>query len=103
MYSSATRKERAMGTERRKQERRPVFKIVELTAKDAARKERCFPIMLRDMSAAGLGGVYVGQEPVNLEDRFSFEDHESVKNLRVVWKREVAEYVSLLGFELTGG
>jgi hypothetical protein len=93
--------ERIMTDERREGERYPFFRRVGLIARDSGGNETEYAIMLRDASDRGLGGVYIGQDPIdNGRDFFLKEADDGVKKIRIVWTRRVAEYVSMLGFEI---
>ena len=89
-----------MEEERRSHNRVPEFRGVELIALSGG--ERVFPIILRDSSGAGLGGLYVGKEPLDPDEDFLLrEDGADDREVRVVWARRVAEYVQLLGLTLS--
>ena len=88
-----------MGDERRTHERHPSFEIINVKTLNAAGIEKTLPVMLRDKSYLGMGGVYVGQEPLNMDDAYYFrEANGTLKNMRLVWINRVADFVHVLGF-----
>ncbi len=88
-----------MGDERRQYERHPSFEIINVITMDASGTEKTLPLMLRDKSYLGLGGVYVGQEPLNMDDVYYYrEANGTLKNMRLVWMNRVADFVHVLGF-----
>jgi len=91
-----------MNEERRKGARQPSFRPVELITKDHDGNEMAYPIAIRDSSERGFGGVYVGQNPLVMDHDFFIREADStVTRIRIAWCRNVADYVSLLGLELT--
>lgn len=90
-----------MDAERRSEERVAEFRAVDLIA--AGGGEQVFPIILRDSSGVGLGGLYVGKEPLDPDGDFLLrEEGADDRQVRVVWTRRVAAYVQLLGLALSG-
>jgi hypothetical protein len=91
-----------MTEQRRREERQTSFRMVALIAEDRAGNQREIPIMLRDISGNGLGGVYVGEDPLQNEDEFFLKEaDDSVKPIRIIWTKKIADYVTMLGLELT--
>jgi hypothetical protein len=91
----------AMTEERRGKERHTSFRMVGLIARDRAGNQREIPIMLRDISGNGIGGVYVGEDPLQMEDEFFLKEaDETVKPVRIMWTKKIADYVTMLGLEL---
>jgi hypothetical protein len=89
-----------MGDERRSSERHPSFTVMDVVARGKSGHERDFSIMTRDTSSSGIGGVYVGQEPVNPEDEFFLKEAANrLRPLRLAWGKRAADYVFILGFE----
>jgi hypothetical protein len=89
-----------VGEERRTESRTPSFRVVDLVVRKADGGERSVPIMLRDASPGGYGGVYIDQEPLSTADSYSVrEDPSTVTAVRMVWMHEVADYVFLLGMQ----
>jgi hypothetical protein len=90
-----------MESERRVEERYPSFNIVDLVTRDPSGAEHSFPVMLRDRSRPGLGGVFIGQvlPPLDNEYELKLADEEAIP-VRLLWIRRVADYVSILGLEL---
>lgn len=86
-----------MTIDKRVHERYPAFDVVEIRVTDAG-GERTFSIMLRDRSEYGLGGVYVGQEELEMDLGYELKDGEEFKPMRLVWKKRVADFVSVVGF-----
>lgn len=90
-----------MDGDRRSQDRMAEFRSVELIAVSGA--EQVFPIILRDSSGMGLGGLYVGKELLDPNGDFLLrEEGADDREVRVVWARRVAEYVQLVGLALSG-
>jgi hypothetical protein len=90
-----------MTDERRRDERTDSYEIVRVTAKDQHGDELVFPIMVRDRSPKGFGGVYVGANPLNHSIDYSLEDSEGqVHTLRIAWISPVASNVFTLGFSM---
>lgn len=90
-----------MSDERRDTERSPSFNYVKLTSTDADGNEKTFPVILRDRSGSGLGGMYIGQEVLSPQGEFLLRDPEGgEKKVRIVWTKRVADYVQMLGMEL---
>jgi hypothetical protein len=90
-----------MDVERRSEERVAEFRAVDLIA--ASGREQVFPIILRDSSGVGLGGLYVGKEPLDPDGDFLLrEEGADDREVRVVWARRVAEYVQLVGLTFSG-
>ena len=91
-----------MSDERRGDERSPDFRNVELVTTNGEGNERSYPVTLRDTSDRGLGGMYVGQEIMNPTASFILRDAEGVdQRVRIVWAKRVADYVQMLGIEVT--
>ena len=89
-----------LSEERRREGRHPLFRAAGLVVRDSAGDERHVPIMLRDASPSGFGGVYVDKEPPNVEYEFFLQEGEgSGIRVRIAWFHEVADYVFLLGLE----
>lgn len=90
-----------MSDERRDTERSPSFNYVKLTSTDADGNDRTFPVILRDRSGSGLGGMYIGQEVLSPLGEYTLRDPEGgEKRVRIVWTKRVADYVQMLGMEL---
>jgi hypothetical protein len=93
-----------MTDDRRGADRQASFRMVGLIARDRAGHEREIPIMLRDISGNGIGGVYVGEDPLQMEDEFFLrEADDTVKPVRIIWTRKIADYVTLLGLDFGVG
>lgn len=89
-----------MSDERRDSDRSPSFNYVKLAAIDADGNEKIFPVILRDRSGSGLGGMYIGQEVLSPQGEFVLRDHQGgEKKVRIVWTKRVADYVQMLGME----
>ena len=93
-----------MSGEKRDQKRSPDFRSVELVTSDPGGGERAYPLILRDSSGAGLGGLYVGKDPLNPKADFVLrEPGGGDRRIRIVWARRVADYVQLLGLVFAEG
>jgi hypothetical protein len=91
-----------MNDERRDDKRSPDFRNVELVTTNGEGNERTYPVTLRDTSDRGLGGMYVGQETMNPTASFILRDAEGAdQRVRIVWAKRVADYVQMLGLEVS--
>jgi hypothetical protein len=92
-----------MTDERRDDDRSPDFRSVELVTTNGAGNEKAYPVTLRDTSESGLGGMYVGDETLNPAATFVLRDveDEEDRRVRIVWTKRVAEYVQMLGLEVS--
>jgi hypothetical protein len=92
-----------MSDERRDNERSPEFRNVELVAVNDNGNEKSFPVTLRDTSDRGLGGMYVGDDTLKPAATFVLRDadKEADCRVRIVWTKKVAEYVQMLGIEVS--
>ena len=90
-----------MADERRRDERDVSFEIIRATAKGRQGEELIFPIMVRDRSRGGIGGVYVGPNPLNPSIDYMVEDSDGqVQTMRIAWITPVASHVFALGFRM---
>lgn len=88
-----------MADERRQDERALSFEIIRATARGRQGEELVFPIMVRDRSRGGIGGVYVGPNPLNPSIDYLVEDpNGQVRVMRIAWITPVASNVFTLGF-----
>jgi hypothetical protein len=93
-----------MSDERRAEDRSPSFRSVELISTDHGGNESSFPVILRDSGGAGLGAVYIGQEPLDPEGEFALRDSNGGdRGIRIVWAKRIAEYVQMLGLVIAEG
>ena len=93
-----------MSDQRRDNERSPDFRSVQLVAVNSGGNERSYPVTLRDSSEGGLGGMYVGQETLSPTGAFVLRDAEDEdRRVRIVWTKRVADYVQMLGLEISEG
>ena len=91
-----------MSDERRDDDRAPDFRNVELVTINSGGNERKYPVTLRDTSDKGLGGMYVGQETLSPTASFVLRDEEGDdQRVRIVWTKRVADYVQMLGLEVS--
>lgn len=92
-----------MSDNRRDGERAPDFRHVELVTVNENGSEKRYPVTLRDTSERGLGGMYVGQEMLRPAGTFVLRDAETAadQRVRIVWTKKVADYVQMLGIEVT--
>lgn len=91
-----------MDEDRRREERKPSFEIVEVTLCDRAGSERTFPLMVRDRSEGGLGGVYVSSLALDRQARYRVEEADgSATEMVLKWIQPVAGNVFVLGFQRT--
>ena len=90
-----------MSNERR-DDRAPDFRNVELVTTNGGGNEKSYPVTLRDSSDRGLGGMYVGQDTLNPEATFVLRDADDKdQRVRIVWTKRVADYVQMLGLEIS--
>jgi hypothetical protein len=90
-----------MTDERRDDDRSPDFRRVELIAVNSG-NEKSYPVTLRDTSERGLGGMYVGQDTLSPAGTFVLRDAGAGdRRVRVVWSKRVADYVQMLGLEVS--
>ena len=89
-----------MNDERRGFERSPNFRNVELVTTEPGGTERAYPVILRDTSGRGYGGMYVGQETLSPTRDFVLREGSSNVKVRIVWAKRVAAYVQMLGLEV---
>jgi len=88
-----------MGEERRRHERNPSFEILKVVSRDPGGGETVVPIMLRDRSHLGLGGVYVGEAALDPANEYLLrEAGRPERRMRLVWISKSADYVYILGF-----
>jgi hypothetical protein len=92
-----------MSDERRDNDRSPNFRNVELVTVNSGGNEKAFPVTLRDTSGNGLGGMYVGQDTLSPAATFVLRDTEEEvdRRVRIVWTKRVADYVQMLGLEVS--
>lgn len=96
--------ERPVSSKQRDKKRFPDFRSVELVTSDPGGGERAYPLILRDSSGAGLGGLYVGKDPLDPEADFVLrEPGGGDRRIRIVWARKVADYVQLVGMMVAEG
>jgi hypothetical protein len=90
-----------MSNERR-DDRAPDFRNVELVTINGGGNEKSYPVTLRDSSNRGLGGMYVGQDTLNPAASFVLRDADGKgQRVRIVWTKRVADYVQMLGLEIS--
>ncbi len=90
-----------MNSERRDTARDPKFHSVELVTSDASGRERTYPVTLRDTSGKGLGAMYIGKEVLNPKNDYRLRDSEGgEQKIRIVWTKQVADFVLMMGMEV---
>jgi len=92
-----------MSDERRDDGRSPDFRSVELVTTNGAGNEKAYPVTLRDTSGSGLGGMYVGDDTLSPTATFVLRESEEDEDrrVRIVWTKRVADYVQMLGLEVS--
>ncbi|MDH3816815.1 MAG: hypothetical protein OEV48_20170 [Acidobacteriota bacterium] len=92
-----------MSDERRDDDRSPDFRSVELVTTNGAGNEKAYPVTLRDTSGSGLGGMYVGDDTLSPTATFVLRESEEDEDrrVRIVWTKRVADYVQMLGLEVS--
>ncbi len=90
-----------MSGERRREDREECYEILMITSRDALGGTVVLPVMLHNRSPSGLGGVYVGQAPLDTgRDYFHEDEQGGVQRMRLVWIEPVANHVFILGFAI---
>ncbi len=90
-----------MNSERRDRARDPKFHSVELVTSDASGRERTYPVTLRDTSGKGLGAMYIGKEVLNPKNDYRLRDSGGgEQKIRIVWTKQVADFVLMMGMEV---
>lgn len=90
-----------MTDERRRDERAESYDVIRVTAKNHQGQELVFPIMVRDRSQGGIGGVYVGPNPLNPTTDYLVEDSDGrTRTMRIAWITPVASHVFALGLRM---
>jgi hypothetical protein len=90
-----------MNSERRDTARDPKFHSVELVTSDASGRERTYPVTLRDTSGKGLGAMYIGKEVLNPKGDYRLRDSGGgEQKIRIVWTKQVADFVLMMGMEV---
>jgi hypothetical protein len=93
-------RESPMNDERRDQDRRPDFHTMKLVTSDDSGREKSYPVTLRDTSGTGLGAMYVGKEVLNPKDDFLLKGGaDGDRKIRIMWTKQVADFVLMLGME----
>ena len=92
-----------MSDERRDDNRSPDFRSVELVAINSGGNEKAYPVTLRNTSESGLGGMYVGEDGLSPTATFVLRETEQDEDrrVRIVWTKRVADYVQMLGVEVS--
>ncbi len=97
-------RERTMNDTQRNQVRDPNFHIVELVTTDASGREKAYPLTLRDTSGAGLGAMYIGKEVLNPKSDYVIRGWDTGdRKVRIMWTKQVADFVLMLGMEAAEG
>jgi hypothetical protein len=92
-----------MSDERRDDDRSPDFRSVELVTTNGLGNEKAYPVTLRDTSGSGLGGMYVGEDVLSPTATFVLREAEEDEDrrVRIVWTKRVADYVQMMGLEVS--
>jgi hypothetical protein len=89
-----------MNDERRDQDRKPDFHTLKLVTSDDSGQEKSYPVTMRDTSGTGLGAMYVGKEVLNPKDDFLLAGGAAGdRRVRIMWTKQVADFVLMLGME----
>jgi hypothetical protein len=93
-------RESPMNKERREMDRKPNFHALKLVSRDDSGREKIYPVTLRDTSGTGLGAMYVGKEVLNPKDDFLLQGgDDGDRRVHIIWTRQVADFVLMLGME----
>lgn len=91
-----------MSDEKRRATRSPNFRYAKLVLPDAGDGEQVFPIILRDTSAEGVGAMYIGKDDLSAAETLLLRDAEGdERKIRIVWTKQVADFVQMLGMVFT--
>ena len=91
-----------MNNERRDIDRSPDFQNLKLVTTDGSGGERSYPITLRDTSVTGLGAMYVGKDVLNPKDDFLLRGGRAGdRKIHIIWTKQVADFVLMLGMEFS--
>jgi len=89
-----------MNDERRDQDRKPDFQSLRLVTSDDSGQQKSYPVTLRDTSGTGLGAMYVGKEVLNPKDDFLLKGGAGGdQKIRIMWTKQVADFVLMIGME----
>jgi len=89
-----------MNKERREMDRKPNFHALKLVSCDDSGREKSYPVTLRDTSGTGLGAMYIGKEVLNPKDDFLLKGGaDGDRRVRIIWTKQVADFVLMLGME----
>ncbi len=90
-----------MSDERRTRKRDSNFVNVELVTIDPSDREKTYPIVLRDRSGSGLGAMYIGKEVLSPKKDFVLRGaFDEDRRVRIVWTKQVADFVLMIGMEV---
>ena len=93
-----------MNDERRDQDRKPGFQSLRLVTSDDSGQQKSYPVTMRDTSGTGLGAMYVGKEVLNPKDDFLLTGGaDGDQRVRIMWTKQVADFVLMLGMEAAEG
>ena len=91
-----------MGDERRSNSRSPEIRYVKLVVTKDSGEERVYPLILRDVSNDGVGAMFIGSEAVDPERDYILRVSDcKERGVRIVWTKQVAELVHILGMKFT--
>lgn len=89
-----------MNEEQRDQDRIPDFRTLKLVTFDDSGVEKSYPVTLRNRSEAGLGALYVGKEILDPKNDFLLKGGAGGdQKVRIIWTKQVAQFVLMLGME----
>lgn len=89
-----------MNDDRRRDERWPNIRYVKLVERRPGETERVYPLILRDVSTTGLGGLFIGEQQLDPEGDYRLRDAGGAERpVRIVWTKQVAELVHILGMQ----
>ena len=97
-------RERTMSDTQRDQDRDPNFHNVELVTTDASGREKVYLLTLRDTSGTGLGAMYIGKEVLNPKSDYVIRGWDTGdRKVHIMWTKQVADFVLMLGMEAAEG
>ena len=91
-----------MNDERRSNQRSPDIRYVKLVAVSGDGSEKVYPLILRDVSNDGVGGMFIGSELLDIDKDYVLRVSDGKERaVRIVWTKQVAELVHILGMKFT--
>ena len=91
-----------MDDDRRGKTRTPDIRYVKLVVTKDSGEERVYPLILRDVSNEGVGAMFIGSDAVDPSREYVLRVSDGKeRRVRIVWTKQVAELVHILGMKFT--